>query len=94
MPDIKTQVDLLKITMKREGNAKNAGAEKEETHHADVGGGGELIQFKAWRHQRLKQEALDRVVEHHEVPPFGGEEDILHLAAGVGNVRAALAGSR
>jgi hypothetical protein len=31
MPDIKTQVDLLKITMKREGNAKNAGAEKEET---------------------------------------------------------------
>jgi hypothetical protein len=71
MPDIETQIDLLEITMEREGNSKNAGAQKEEAHDADVGGAVELIQFQTRRDQGLEQGALDRIVKHHKMPPFG-----------------------
>jgi len=94
MPDIETQIDLLEITMEREGNSKNAGAQEEEADHADKGDSVEFIQFQTWRDQGLEQGALDGIIKHYKVPPFSGQKGDVHPCVLARRQRLLSAGDR
>jgi hypothetical protein len=77
-PDIEAKIDLFEFVVERDRkNPEQLGMEKAETDEADVYPAPEGIQFGAVRDVSYKEAGIHFVVQHHEVPPFGGEEDAL-----------------
>ena len=75
--DVEPQVDLLEIAMKRDRHAEDAHAEEEEAYHAEERLAVPGIDFRSTR--RTEDGRIDLVVQHEEMPPFGGEKATLPI---------------
>jgi hypothetical protein len=87
VPDVKAQVHLLEIPVKRNRHAPHAGVQKEKTDDRDQAAALPQIQFGSRRNVRREQGWLDRVVQHRQMPPLGGEKNRWLGRGGVGGWR-------
>ena len=73
-PHVEAEVHLLKVPVMREGKAQHARVEKTKSDHAYESLAVVEIQFRAARHEWAQHRRINRVVQHRELTPLGGEE--------------------
>src|ERR1700721_1153982 len=80
-PDIEANIHLFKTLVKRNAESEHTRAVEFEADQAEPGFAVVEVEFGAGGDERREQRGIDRVVEHHEVSPIGGQK-----RAGAGHV--------
>src|SRR5690606_33485660 len=77
---VESQIDLLKIHVKRHTNSQNTRVQEHKPDKAHETLPIVKIEFAARRNERLDQRRINRVIRHYQVAPFGCKE-FLHTAS-------------
>jgi hypothetical protein len=71
---VEAEVQFLEVAVEGDGDAQHPRVEEEEPHDADPAAPVVEVELGAGGHAIAQKRRVDRVVEHHEVAPLGGEE--------------------
>src|SRR5215510_997417 len=78
--DIKSQVDLFKVSVEGDRQTQDARLQKEESDDADEMTVIPRVEFHAERYERTQRRRIDFVIEHGQSSPFRSEKfSCLHL---------------
>src|SRR5262249_19031974 len=72
--DVKSQVDLFKVSVEGNRQAENARLQKEESDDADEMTVIPSVEFHAARYERTQRRRIDLVIEHRQSWPFRREK--------------------
>ncbi len=78
-PHIKPDVHFLERLVKRNREPEYARAVELETNQAEVGFAFEYVQFRAGGDEWFEQRGRNRIVEHQQILPLGGQKPVLML---------------
>src|SRR5262245_39516918 len=80
--DVKPQVDLFEVSMKRNRQAEDTRLQEQEADDADEMAIIPRVEFDAARDERTQDRGMDFIVNHRQPPPFSPEKfSRLHLEA-------------
>src|SRR5262249_2858572 len=72
---VKPQVDLVEVSMKRDGHAENACVPKKEADQREQRLSIPVVELGSRRHERTQRRRVNLVAEHGEVSPLSREKE-------------------
>jgi hypothetical protein len=82
-PNVESQVDLVKISMKGKGNRQHPRVQETKCHECDEYHSPPPIKHGANGQQSGQERRIDLIVQHHEIPPLSREKNHLPRSPGV-----------